>query len=400
MSNATEIGTDVPSWVVSMLARHYRMRLFASGMMALILVTIPGFQYDPLRWGFVAIVLGWPHLNYWIGKRQKTGLRPLFVPLLVDSFVLGVFLPAVSFRLVPSAAFVIMGSLNITTIGGWRALPHWVGLLTAGALVGGLIFGFELHLDTELLAAGLSIATAIVHVTIAGGLIFKVRGGIWDAGQAIELEQKKSQELLLKVFPEAVIPRLNAGENPIADEFADVTVLFSDIVGYTPLAERLGPKKTVMLLNQLYKRFDQIAAEHGVEKIETVGDGYLAVAGAPVRNDDHPESAAAMALAMIEAAKQVRVPNGEPVQIRIGLHTGPIFAGVIGEHRFHYAIFGETVNVASRVQSQSQPGRVLASETTFKRIRNGHQLSEFESVDLKGHGPMRTYWLMSAGSEL
>ena len=396
MSNATEIGTDIPTWVVSMRARHYRMRLFVYGMMALILATITGFQHDPLRWGFVAMVLGMPHLNYWIGKRQKTGLRPLFVPLLVDSFILGLFLPAVSFGLVPSAVFVIMGLLGITVIGGWRALPHWVGLLTAGALAGGLIFGFELHLDTELLTSSLSIATAIVQVTIAGVLIFKVRGGIWDAGQAIELEQKKSRQLLLRVFPEAVIPRLNAGENPIADEFADVTVLFSDIVGYTALAEELGPRKTVMLLNDLYKRFDQIAAELSVEKIETVGDGYLAVGGAPERNDNHPQSVAAMALRMIEAAREVPVANGERVQIRIGLHTGPVFGGVIGEHRFHYAIFGETVNVASRVQSQSQPGGVLVSESTYKRLKGNHRLEECGSMELKGHGPMRTYWLLGA----
>jgi class 3 adenylate cyclase len=130
------------------------------------------------------------------------------------------------------------------------------------------------------------------------------------------------------------------------------------------------------------------------EKIETVGDGYLAVAGAPERNDNHPEAVATIALAMLEAAKKVPLSKGDHVQIRIGIHTGPVFGGVIGEHRFHYAIFGETVNVASRVQSQSQPGRVLVSETTYKRIKSGHTLEECATLDLKGHGSMRTYWLL------
>jgi class 3 adenylate cyclase len=217
-----------------------------------------------------------------------------------------------------------------------------------------------------------------------------------ETKRALETEKEKSQQLLLKVFPQVVIPRLHAGESPIADEFADVTVLFADIVGYTTLAEQLGPRKTVMLLNDLYRRFDQAAARFRVEKIETVGDGYLAACGAPERYDHHPEAVAALALAMIEAARQVPASQSEPVQIRVGIHTGPVFGGVIGEHRFHYAIFGETVNVASRVQSHSRPGRILVSEATWKRIRGSYRLEECGSLDLKGHGPMRTHWLLGA----
>jgi class 3 adenylate cyclase len=261
-------------------------------------------------------------------------------------------------------------------------------------LVGFLLFGFRVHLETEPLLVAISFLSLYIYILFVGLTIFRVRQGSREARQALQTEQDKSQQLLLKVFPQAVIPRLNAGENPIADEFADATVLFSDIVGYTPLAEQLGPRKTVMLLNNLYKKFDQVAAEHGVEKIETVGDGYLAVGGAPERNDEHPTAVAECALAMIEAASQVEVFPGEPVQIRIGIHTGPIFAGVIGEHRFHYAIFGETVNVASRVQSHSKPGHILVSDSTYKRIRNSYQLDQCDTIELKGHGPMQTYWLL------
>ena len=188
-----------------------------------------------------------------------------------------------------------------------------------------------------------------------------------------------------------------AGENPIADGFPDVTVLFADIVSYTPLAKKLGPQRTVMLLNDLFRRFDQAAEKFGVEKIGTVGDGYLAAGGAwdSVRN--HPEAVAALALAMVEASRQVPVSETEHVQIRVGIHTGPVYGGVVGENRFHYTIFGETVNVASRIQDQSQPGRVLVSEATYERIRGSWRLEECASLDLKGHGPMKTYWLAAAG---
>jgi class 3 adenylate cyclase len=210
---------------------------------------------------------------------------------------------------------------------------------------------------------------------------------------ALEQEERKSQGLLANVFPASIIPRLRAGEAPIADQFADVTVIFADVVEFTPLAERLGPKRTVLLLNELFRKFDQAALRLGVEKIETTGDGYLAVGGAPGALDNHAEAVALFALEVLEAARSTRISEAEHVQVRVGIHTGPVFAGVIGESRFHYKIFGETVNTASRIQALSQPGRVLVSEATYKRLQGVHRLQEHGTVDLKGHGPMRTYWL-------
>jgi len=375
---------------------NYRMRTFGLTLWALMFAVIsddyPGWQ----RWLMIGLTLAWPHVLFQIARRASSGYRAESFNILADNFLSGLLYVALEFRVWPVAGILLLVTLNTVTFGAWRLQIRALGMMGAGLLVGLLLFGFRVHLETEPLLIAISFLAAYLYVLFIGVAIFRVRQGSREARQALQTEKENSHQLLLKVFPQAVIPRLSAGENPIADEFADVTVLFSDIVGYTPLAERLGPKKTVMLLNELYKRFDQIAAEHGVEKIETVGDGYLAVAGAPVRNDDHPECAAAMALAMIEAARQVLVANGEPVQIRIGLHTGPIFAGVIGEHRFHYAIFGETVNVASRVQSHSQPGRILVSDTAYKRLRDSFRMEECGSVELKGHGSMRTYWLSGA----
>jgi class 3 adenylate cyclase len=294
---------------------------------------------------------------------------------------------------------LVLGVLNCLLFGGARLLIQGLGLCAIGLLIASFFFDIGMHLDTEPIPTAISIVGLFAYVGLIGATAYRLRLRQRDTKLALEREEQKSQQLLLNVFPQAVIPRLKAGESPIADEFADVTVLFTDIVGYTPLAERLGPRQTVLLLNDLFRRFDQAAAKFGVEKIETVGDGYLAVGGAPQRRDNHPEAVAALALAMVEASRHVPVSATEHVEIRIGIHTGPIFGGVVGEHRFHYAIFGETVNVASRIQNQSQSGRILVSESTYKRIRGTCRLEECASLDLKGHGPMRTYWLLGLPDE-
>jgi len=371
----------------------FRARIVGYPLFAIMLMSVPDFISDPRRWILTVILLILPFIFYIRSNRATSGYHAELNNMLLEYFFGGILLASLEFRLWPSTISFVIGSLSTIITGGPRIFIKGMVLLCLGVLVGIFIFDYKVHPDTEYIPTVISIASVLAFVIFMGIFMYNLRLKFREAKQIIAREQENSQQLLLKVFPEAIIPRLNANENPIADEFADVTVLFSDIVGYTPMAEQLGPRKTVMLLNNLYKRFDQITAEHGVEKIETVGDGYLAVGGAPVRNDDHPESVASMALAMVDAAKQVEVSPGKPLQIRIGIHTGPIFAGVIGEHRFHYAIFGETVNVAARVQDHSQPGRILVSESAYKRIQNDFGLKAFDSVELKGHGPMQTYWL-------
>jgi class 3 adenylate cyclase len=379
------------------VVRNYRLRFFGTFLFALMFVGIDDFLKDPRVWVIAAAILAWPHLFFWLARRAPSGYIGEAKNIQGDGFMGGAMIAALAFRLWPSTVILALMVLNTFSYGGWRLMLRTGPLIAAGVLVGIAALGFRVHLDTEPLSIAVSVFTIIVYSGFIGSAIFRLYVIRDESKRALEAEKQKSHELLLKVFPDAVIPRLQSKESPIADEFADVTVLFSDIVGYTPLAERLGPRRTVMLLNDLYRRFDQAAAECGVEKVETVGDGYLAVAGAPARNDHHPEAVARFALAIIEAARQVPISSSEPVQIRMGIHTGPIFGGVIGEHRFHYGIFGETVNVASRVQSHSQPGRILVSESTYKRLQGNFQFAACDAIELKGHGPMRTYWLLGAG---
>ena len=338
--------------------------------------------------------LVWPHAAYLLAGRKNASPRAERRNVLFDALGGGVTAAALAFRLWPLAVICSAGFVNSLMFGGPRFFLQVLAIFVSGALLGSAVLGFQMHLDTEPFTAFLSFGAILGYVAFIGGTAYRLRLRQRETRAALEREEKKSQDLLANVFPQPVIPRLRAGEAPIADQFADVTVVFIDMVEFTPLAERLGPKRTVMLLNDLFRRFDQAALAYGVEKIETTGDGYLAVGGAPAPLGRHPQAVADFAMAAIDAARATAAELAEPLQIRVGIHTGPVFGGVIGESRFHYKIFGDTVNTASRIQGLATPGRVLVSEATYKRIRESHHLQDHGSVELKGHGPMPTYWLL------
>jgi class 3 adenylate cyclase len=358
------------------------------------LACTPGDDGFRTRVGLIVFCVLWPHIAYLVARRSLDD-RVERANILIEYVFGGIFIVAIGLRLWPTTAIFTIGVINGLFLGP-RFLLLGFTLSAIGAVLAWLGMGLKTHLDTEPLLTGVSIAAILGYAAMIGYRAQRLRKQQRKTRAALEQEERKSQQLLSNVFPEPVIPRLRAGESPIADQFADVTVVFVDIVEFTPLAERLGPKRTVLVLNELFRKFDQSALRLGVEKIETTGDGYLAVGGAPGALDDHAEAVAQFALEALEAARSTSVSEAEHVRIRVGIHTGPVFGGVIGESRFHYKIFGETVNTASRIQGQARPGRILVSETTYKRIQVTHALEEHGTLDLKGHGPMRTYWLVSA----
>ncbi len=206
---------------------------------------------------------------------------------------------------------------------------------------------------------------------------------------AIDFERAESDRLLLNVLPESVSKRLRHGESPIADDFTDVTVLFADIVGFTPMASKLTAVEVVTMLNGLFSQFDQLVAERGLEKIKTIGDAYMAVGGLPETLEDHALRVVDLALAM-QACTVEWGPVPE-MSIRIGVHSGPVAGGVIGTRKFAYDVWGNTVNVASRLENAGVPGRVHVSETT-KRLAQSHFTHEPRGViELRGVGSMNTY---------
>ena len=215
---------------------------------------------------------------------------------------------------------------------------------------------------------------------------------------ALELEQAKSERLLLNVLPESVAARLKdrqgkEREGIIADDFPAVTVLFADLVGFTPLSERLSAAELVSLLDRVFARWDALAAEYGVEKIKTIGDAYMVAGGIPVARDDHAEAVAGMALAMGPALTGCSAEIGAPLDIRIGIDTGPVVAGVIGRAKFIYDLWGDTVNTASRMESHALPGTIQVTERAYERLKGSFELHLRGTIEVKGKGEMDCYLL-------
>jgi len=215
--------------------------------------------------------------------------------------------------------------------------------------------------------------------------------------QALSSERERSERLLLNVLPREIAERLKAGETTIADRYSDVSVLFSDLVGFTELSARLSPSELVKLLDELFTQFDSLAEARGLEKIKTIGDSYLVVAGLPLPRADHAEAIADMALEMTETLRRYDLTmHGEAaLQMRIGINSGSAIAGVIGRRKFIYDLWGDTVNTASRMESHGMPGRIQITEATHRLLGSAYISEPRGMVTIKGKGPMSTYWLLS-----
>ena len=225
------------------------------------------------------------------------------------------------------------------------------------------------------------------------------RRGYWNeriiAWQMDELaaEREKSERLLLNVLPASIAARLRDGDETIADSFAEVTVLFADIAGFTQYSAKVTPQELVSRLDAIFSAFDDIAGALELEKIKTIGDAYMVAAGLPETHPDGPAAVARMALQMIDAIEQINRESGERFAVRIGIHTGPAVAGVIGRRKFIYDLWGDTVNTASRMESHGEVGKIQISEETANRLDDRFEVVERGLVTLKGKGELKTFWL-------
>ena len=204
----------------------------------------------------------------------------------------------------------------------------------------------------------------------------------------LDRERGRSEALLLNILPKAVMERLKAspGER-IADRFDEISVVFVDAVGSTAQGARSSPEAFADALDELFRWFDEVADGHGLEKIKTIGDAYHAVAGAPVPIANHADAAVAMALEIAAGSRTVRWPSGDPIWVRVGVTTGPAVAGVIGTRKLAYDVWGDTVNLASRLQEYAEPGQVLVSERTASLVEDRYGLGPVQAIELKGKGP-------------
>jgi class 3 adenylate cyclase len=211
--------------------------------------------------------------------------------------------------------------------------------------------------------------------------------------------QQDSERLLLNVLPAPIADRLKRGENLIVDRFDDVSVLFADIVGFTTLSSRTTPEQLVTMLDELFSLFDRLAEQHRLEKIKTIGDAYMVVAGIPQPMADSSIAIAHMALEMIGGVEEYAKRTGLDLTIRVGIHTGPAVAGVIGRKKFIYDLWGDTVNTASRMESHGIAGRVQVTEATYQALRTAFDFEPRGPIEIKGKGTMSTYVLIGRKTE-
>ena len=203
--------------------------------------------------------------------------------------------------------------------------------------------------------------------------------------------EARSEELLTNAIPASISARLKHGESRIAETYPATTVLFADLEGFTPWARETDPERVVDFLDDLFSRFDALAARHGVEKIKTIGDAYMAVAGAPEPNTDHAATAVALARDMLAVVAEARQRSSVPLALRVGLASGPVVGGIIGQRRILFDLWGDTVNTADRMQSGGLPDRIQVAPSTHDLLRDRYAFEEREPIDVKGLGSMTTY---------
>ena len=311
------------------------------------------------------------------------------VNVVVSSLVLGLGLGSLAF-------FVVVPlTAALTSREDDRVVPR---VFTIGALAG-LILAVWLEPTVPDTVAGTGWQSAVLAGNVASVVVFATVVALYyrrrvDRAQAdLAAEHDRSEALLLNILPRATADRLKSGERVIADSAQDVAVLFADLVGSTPITQALSPDELVALLDGLFSSFDVLADTHGLEKIKTVGDAYIAVGGLPMPRRGHLQAAADMALAMREEVHLHAIPGGGRLELRIGLHAGPVIAGVIGKKKFSYDLWGDTVNITSRMESSGIPGEIQVTKTVKDRLEDEFEFESRGIIEIKGKGPMETYFL-------
>ncbi len=280
--------------------------------------------------------------------------------------------------------------------------------LSAGVVaVGAVLFiaaQLALPFNTTLVPPATLIAnfvvSAIVTIAILFAVVYYAVRAIARAEAAAEREYARSEALLTNILPPAIAARLKlAKETVIADSHAEASILFADMAGFTARAADTQPVSLVLFLNELFTSFDQLVERYGLEKIKTTGDAYMVVSGVPEARADHAEAIARLALDMRAAVTTSADTSGRPLSIRIGISSGPVVAGVVGTKKFFYDVWGDTVNVASRMESTGAPGKIQVSEATYALLKDKFALEARGEVEVKGKGKMNTWFLLGPKAE-
>jgi adenylate cyclase len=274
----------------------------------------------------------------------------------------------------------------------WQAIAALVPLVVVPLIVMALAGGtrFEIINAAAWVGGGGGFAAGFAY------LIDIINRRSFQLERLLEQEKQRTEELLLNILPAKIAARLKAEEEPLADHCDSATVLFADLVGFTKLSRNLPPRDLVNLLNDLFSRFDTLVEKHGVEKIKTIGDAYMAAAGLSDDVTDHVTAVANLALDMRTAFGEFRQQRGLDIKLRIGVHSGALVAGVIGKRKFAYDLWGDTVNIASRMESEGVPDEVQISAETRHLLPESYQVVARGEIEIKGHLPRATYLLQGS----
>ena len=298
----------------------------------------------------------------------QTGFQQYLIPVAVSAFIL----PGRRLLSTLTAAFCTAIYILLYFYDGIN--PHPVSMSdTVFTLL------YILNTTTALLLATLTVAYYTSRLELAEA--------------ALQVEHKKSEDLLHNILPGVIADRLKQSDATIADGFASASVLFADIADFTPLSQRMKPERVVQLLNDIFSRFDELVAKYGLEKIKTVGDAYMVASGIPVARADHADAIARLAYDMQCATADFNREHGMNLQVRIGINSGPVVAGVIGKSRFLYDLWGDAVNTASRMESHGVPGEIQVTEATRNLLGDTFTFEERGMIEVKGKGPMRAFLL-------
>ncbi len=275
-----------------------------------------------------------------------------------------------------------------------RAIRWFVAFVLVFLLTG--VAGEVFFRDADL-PIGFTSTMLALNVIGAGAVAFTLLATFAnqrnEALAALRVEQEKSELLLMNILPRSIAERLKAASQTIADHFGSASILFADIVDFTPFAQRLAAAEVVGILDQLFTRFDTLVERRGLEKIKTIGDCYMAAAGVPNPSPDHARRAALLALDMREAIATSPIGDGLGLELRIGINSGPVVAGVIGSKRFLYDLWGDAVNTASRMESQSTPGEIQITRATYELLKDEFVCRRRGTIEVKGKGLMETWYL-------
>ena len=273
-------------------------------------------------------------------------------------------------------------------------LVIFLGSGLAGAIIGPVWEPVPTWFTTTMLALNITVGGTIVFTLLA---VFASERSA--ALAALRVEQAKAENLLLNILPRPIAEKLKAESQPIADQFESASILFADVVDFTPWSERLPPTEVVGYLDNLFSHFDELAEKHGLEKIKTIGDCYMAAAGVPTPRSDHARALALMALDMLEAIRTADAIAHLGLELRVGINSGPVVAGVIGRKRFLYDLWGDAVNTASRMESHGTPGRIQITRSTYELLHDEFECEPRGPIPVKGKGEIEAWYLVALGRD-